>query len=531
MAGHPEGYLTLVLHAHLPFVRHPEHPVFLEENWLFEAMLESYIPLVDMLNGLMNDGIHFRLAMGISPTLCEMLADTMLRERFSKRLANLIELSAKEMERTRHYPEFLRVAELYHKRFQRAQHIFEEICRRDLVSAFRTLQDAGRLEIICSAATHAFLPLLGNRRAVRAQIRMGVRNYQRHFRRDPVGMWLPECAYVPGLDEELAAERLRYFFLDSHGILFGSPRPKYGTFAPVYCRSHVAAYARDIESSKQVWSSQTGYPGDPEYREFYRDLGYDADYDYVAPYLHPDGIRHDLGIKYYRVTGRMGLSDKQPYDPEVARQKADWHAADFLANRRAQAHHLFQLLGRRPLIVAPYDAELFGHWWYEGPLFLDFLMRKVACDQDSIRLTTPGAYLQEHPTLQVIEPSASSWGDKGYFEVWLNGSNDWIYRHLHKAEERMCMLVDTYRSSNVLRTRVLNQAARELMLAESSDWAFIMTTGTMVEYAEKRVRDHASRFSELHDMLVENRVNEARLAELEQMDNIFPDMDFRVYEG
>ncbi len=523
------GYLSLVMHAHLPFVRHPEHPVFLEENWLFEAMLESYIPLLDMLDNLMNDGIDFRITMGVSPTLCEMLSDNLLRERFSKRLDSLIDLADREIERTRHYPDFNHLAKHYHDRFTRARHVFEEACRRDLVSAFRALQDAGRLEIIASAATHAFLPLMQGRRAMRAQIRMGVQNYRRHFGREPSGMWLPECAFVPGLDDELAAARLQYFFLDSHGILFGSPRPRYGTFAPVYCRSHVAAFARDIESSKQVWSSEIGYPGDPEYREFYRDLGYDAEYDYISDHLHPDGIRHDLGIKYYRVTGEVPLQDKQPYDPDKAFERVDTHAADFLANRQAQVIRLQCLLGRKPLIVAPYDAELFGHWWYEGPAFLDLLLRKIACDQDEVRLVTPREYLDDHPTLQVVEPSSSSWGDKGYFEVWLNGANDWIYRHLHKAESRMCSMVDGFGGNDSLRERLLNQAARELMLAESSDWAFIMTTGTMVDYAEKRVRDHIARFTELYEMFTSGSIIESRLAEFEQKDSIFPDMDFRVY--
>ncbi len=529
MTGSPAGQLALVLHAHLPFVRHPEHPVFLEENWLFEAMVESYIPLVDMLGRLREDGIEFRLGLGLSPTLCEMLSDDLLQERFAARLDALIELSRKELDRTQPHPEFHRTAVLYNRHFERAKVVFEETFGRDLLSAFRAFQEAGALEIICCPATHAFLPLLVNRRAIRAQLRMGIRNYRRHFGCDPRGLWLPECAYVPGLDEELAAEHLRYFFLDSHGILFGTPRPKYGIFAPVLCRSRVAAFGRDIESSKQVWSSQTGYPGDADYREFYRDLGYDADYDYIAPYLHPDGIRHDVGIKYHRVTGAVALSDKQPYNPERARAKVDRHATDFLVNRQKQARHLRELLGRPPLIVAPYDAELFGHWWYEGPQFLELFLRKAACDQEDIELVTPSGYLEQQPSLQVVEPSASSWGDKGYFEVWLNGSNDWIYRHLHKAEERMAELADANGQPGTLRMRALNQAARELMLAESSDWAFIMSTGTMVSYAEKRVHDHIRRFNELYDMLTNGSIAEPRLAELEQRDNIFPDMDYRIY--
>ncbi len=534
------GYLCLVLHAHLPFVRHPEHPVFLEESWLFEAMLEAYIPLLDMLDGLREDDVDFRLGLSLSPPLCEMLTDELLQERFSRRLSALIELMEKELERTAGEPEFHRAAEHYYGRFRRVQSLFHEVYQRDLVGAFRKLQDAGKVEIICCAATHAFLPLLGRPGAVQAQLRMGIRNYISHFGREPRGMWIPECAYVSGLDQLLAAENIRYFFLDSHGVLFAKPRPKYGTFAPVYTPSHVAVFGRDIESSKQVWSAQTGYPGDPLYREFYRDLGYDAEPDYIGTELLPEGVRHDIGIKYHRVTGDVPLAEKEPYNPETARARAHEHAANFLSNRQAQARHVYELTGRPPLVVTPYDAELFGHWWYEGPEFLNRLLRRLAADPGGIRLVTPSEYLAENPTLQVVQPSASSWGDKGYFEVWLNGANDWTYRHLHKAEERMVALATAQLSaghaqdhpagsSTSLTERALNQAARELMLAQSSDWAFILTTRTVVPYATRRIREHLLRFNELHEMLTHGAIDAARLADLEARDNIFPDMDFRVY--
>ncbi|MBN2711664.1 MAG: DUF1957 domain-containing protein, partial [Planctomycetes bacterium] len=289
------GYLSIVLHGHLPFVRHPEHPVFLEENWLFEAMHECYIPLLRMMDRLASDGVEFRLTLSLSPTLCEMLADELLMERFDRHVDNLVSLCEKEILRTEDNEDLNRLARMYHERFVATREHFNNVYARNLIGAFRYHQDSGGLEIITCAATHAFLPLVRSPRCVRAQIRMGANSYRRHFERDPAGIWLPECAYVHGLDQELAAEGIRYFFLDSHGLLFGVPRPKYGNFAPVYCRTNVAAFARDIESSKQVWSAETGYPGDPDYREFYRDLGYDAEEEYIAPHIHPDGFRHDIG--------------------------------------------------------------------------------------------------------------------------------------------------------------------------------------------------------------------------------------------
>jgi 1,4-alpha-glucan branching enzyme len=292
----------------------------------------------------------------------------------------------------------------------------------------------------------------------------------------------------------------------------------------------VAAFARDPESSKQVWSSKEGYPGDFNYREFYRDLGYDGEYKYIKPYLHGDGVRRNIGIKYHRTTGaEVGLSEKQPYNPDAAREKAAEHAGNFLFNRQQQCKWLRDVLGVQPVIVSPYDAELFGHWWFEGPRFLDIFMRKAAYDQTEVQLTTPLRFLEQHPRHQAIQPCASSWGDKGYYEYWLNTTNDWIYRHLHAAEVRMRELANHFHQPEALQERALKQAARELILAQASDWAFIMTSGTMVAYAEKRTRDHLHNFNGLYLQLLENRLEEPWISELEWKNTIFQEIDYTVY--
>ena len=198
-------------------------------------------------------------------------------------------------------------------------------------------------------------------------------------------------------------------------------------------------------------------------------------------------------------------------------------------NREKQAEYLFDVMGKKPMIVAPYDAELYGHWWYEGPMFLDFLFRKLHYDQKTVKPITPSEYLEQNPRNQVSTPSMSSWGYKGYAEHWLDGSNDWIYRHLHKASERMAELANSYPEASGLQRRALNQALRELLLAQSSDWAFIMKTGTVVQYAVKRTKDHILRFTRLYEDIKADRVDEGWLADIEWKDNIFPEIDYRVH--
>ncbi|MBN1419096.1 MAG: DUF1957 domain-containing protein [Planctomycetes bacterium] len=524
------GYLCLVLHAHLPYVRHPEFDEFLEEDWLFEAITETYIPLIHVYEKLHADGVPFRMTMTLSPTLLAMLADPLLQSRYIRHIEKLILLAEREIERTRWQPIFHRLALMYHWRFTRSRNTFVDRYGRNLVAAFRRFEELGHLEIITCGATHGFLPLMApTQNAIRGQIRIAAREHARHIGRGPRGIWLPECGYDEGIDRFLRDEGIRYFFVDTHGILHATPRPRYGVYAPIICPgTDVAAFGRDVESSKQVWSAEEGYPGDFWYRDFYRDVGFDLDFEYIRPFIHHLGIRKHTGIKYYRITGRT--DHKEPYDPEVALERAADHAGNFMFNRQKQVEYLEGLMGRAPLIIAPYDAELFGHWWFEGPDFLEFLFRKLAFDQKEIVPITPSEYLDRFPTHQVAQPSASSWGYKGYAEVWLNGSNDWVYPHLYHAANRMVELARAHgNGASELTRRALNQAARELLLAQASDWAFIMKTGTVVEYAVRRTKSHVHRFQKLADAIRDNRIDPGYLADLESKDNIFPDIDYRVY--
>jgi 1,4-alpha-glucan branching enzyme len=506
MSAEPSGYLSLVLHAHLPFVRHPEHPRFLEEDWLYEAIGETYIPLARMMERLLSDGVAFRLTMTMSPPLCEMLADPLLQDRYRRHAGELLETVRKE--RHRLDPKFQRAMDMYERNLAESLDYVE---RNDLIRAFRRIQDTGSLEIITCGATHGYLPFVLD---PRPQLRAAVTNYQKYFGRAPRGIWLPECAYAPGLDGLLAENGIQFFYVDAHGVMNGSRVPKYGVHAPVRTPAGCTVFARDTDTSKQVWSSKEGYPGDAAYREFYRDLGWDL------------GLGKNLGIKYHRITGDVPLHLKEPYDPDAARSKATEHAWHFKYNRELQARYLKGKLGRAPVIVAPYDAELFGHWWFEGPLFLEALFRAMA-DSD-VPLTHAPDVIARDGNLQILEPAASSWGDSGYYEVWLNSTNDWIYRHQRIAEERMAELARREPGSD-LEKRALNQAAREILLLQSSDWAFIMDTGAVAPYAHKRFKDHTLRFMKIWEMLGQGPVDEATLADIEGKDSIFQEIDYRIF--
>lgn len=524
------GYLTLVLHAHLPFVRHPEYESFLEETWLFEAITDTYIPLLRVFEGLVADEVPFRVTLSISPPLIAMLQDRFLQERYLAHLTKMEALGDREILRTQGKPQFLDVARMYRGLLYKTREWYVERYNCDLIGAFRALQNKGVLQITTAGATHGFLPILKTQpAAVRAQLQVAADTYFEAFGRPVPGFWLPECGYYPGLEHAVAEAGGRFFFVDTHGIMNASTRPRYGYLAPLGCDDGVAAFGRDPGSSRLVWSADEGYPGDPAYRDFYRDIGFDLDFEYIRPYILDGHTRIFTGFKYHRITGRT--DQKQPYEPDAALKRADVHAADFLRRQVELVERTAPHMDRPPVIVALYDAELFGHWWFEGPQFLDLLIRKLVYDQKTVELATPGDYLSRHGTPQRAEPSASSWGDKGYSSFWLNPGNDWIYRHLHEAAGRMQAIARAHKDAahRSPEERALNQAARSLLLAQASDWAFIMKTGTAVEYAQGRVRDHLARFHWLADAIESGTVDEERLAALEAMDNIFPNIDFRIY--
>jgi 1,4-alpha-glucan branching enzyme len=322
--------------------------------------------------------------------------------------------------------------------------------------------------------------------------------------------------------------------------MFGHPRPRRAIYAPCYTTAGPAAFARDRDSSRQVWSAAEGYPGDPAYREFYRDIGFELPPEYIRP-ASASALQKFTGIKYHRITNRVA-GEKELYDPAMAASAAEAHASHFLEMRRQKMNEL-RALDFDPIVVAPFDAELFGHWWFEGPIFLESFIRKAAHGQQNLRLTskaeyghedfqltTPTGFLTSHPTQQTIDLTASSWGENGHLGVWLDETNSWIYPHLHSAARRMTKIARVHASDDHgLADRVLKQLARELLLAQSSDWAFLIKTGTAKHYATKRVTDHLLRFNRLYDEFNAGSVDEGLLSNCEGRDNLFPELDWRYY--
>jgi 1,4-alpha-glucan branching enzyme len=516
------GSLALVLHAHLPFVRHPEHEFFHEENWLFEAITEAYVPLSQMLQRLLRRGVQFKITLSVSPTLCAMLSDRFLRERYIRHLDRICDLVDRECERNHADKNLLALSQFYRDFFTETRRTFAGEWGSDLLGVFRRLRGTGTIEIIASAATHAILPILQQSPgAANAQIAIGCDQFRETFGGEPCGFWLPECAYSAGIAKSLQAQNIRWFVVDAHALGQAIPPARRGTFAPCFTRAGPAAFARDIQASRQIWSAQGGYPGDAAYRDFYRDIGFDLSADEIRP-LPKNAF---TGIKYYRVTGGDGV--KQLYDRAAAEETAHRHAHHFVERCIAELESL-PANDWNPIMTVPFDAELFGHWWFEGPIFLEQVI--LAAIENNLSLTTPSNFLEQNTIQQVTEPAASSWGDRGFLDVWLDEKCGWIYPHIFTANTRMRALAKSRNGDlTAEKERVLRQLARELLLAQSSDWAFLIRNGTAKDYAIARVTDHLLRFQKLAAQLEHDKVDRPFLAQCEERDNLFPNVEWRHF--
>jgi 1,4-alpha-glucan branching enzyme len=549
------GAFSFVLHSHLPYARMAGRWPHGEE-WIHEAATDTYLPLLSALHDLAAEGVRYRLTIGITPVLAEQLADADVLRNLEEYLADLHERAVSDVARFEREGDGHRayVAGWHRDNFARLLDEFRNRWGRDIIAAFRWLQDNGYVELATSAATHGYLPLFARDSSIAAQVRTGVRAYKRHFGRDPEAFWLPECAYRPekdeggivrpGIEQFLAAEDLRVFFVETHAVLGGVPVGKaagdavgpYGevtrrytlpksemsppaartTFQPYWVHDpRVAAIGRNVVTGLQVWSAEHGYPGDFWYREFHK----------------KDGVS---GLHYWRVTGAgVELHDKAPYDPHQAFERVHEHAANFASIVEEQARGYRAESGKYGIVSAAYDTELFGHWWFEGVAWLKDVLRLLAASDD-VDLTGAGQFVREHPPEDVIELPEGSWGQQGTHFVWMNADTQWMWPIISGAQQRMEEIVGRNAAPSADEQAALEQLARELLLLESSDWPFLVTTGQARAYAELRFTQHVERFDALAAMLDSGNIDRAAVDALYEKDNVFPDVmpaDFSARQG
>ena len=550
------GSFVFMLHSHLPYYRMAGMWPFGEEN-LYECMSETYVPLLNAISELYEEeGIKAKLTVGITPILAEQLNDEHLQNGFIEYLDSRIEAVAKDLDRypdpeVEHSQHLKYLAKYYFDWFNHIKDCFVNKYNKDLISAFKKYQDLGCIEITTSGATHGFSPLLATDSNLNAQFKVGQDTTKRLFGKKAKGAWLPECAYRqgyefigkdgqkkwrPAIELTLQNNDIEYFFTESHVIeggnsvghrrvvgIYGNieyiPLPEreatgYDTYSAYWLPdAQVAVMGRNDRAGFQVWSAADGYPGDGVYREFHK--------------------KDDKsGMNYWRITSsQTDLGDKMLYDPVLAMNQVN-------SNSDHYTTLLYQLLSdykkannKNGLIMVSFDTELYGHWWFEGVEFIKQVVRKLHNFLPEIERLTAGEYLQKNPPKDTIQIPESSWGQGGHFYVWLNHLTEWMWPIINGCEKRIIDIVAKYEKvpEDKLLLRALAQMARENLLLQSSDWPFLITTWQAKDYATERFQEHVARFEKIADMIENNNINEAELKEIEDIDNCFPLIDYRVY--
>lgn len=528
------GAFSLVLHSHLPYVlSHGKWPHGMD--WLNEAAAETYLPLLRIFDQLANEGHSAKVTIGLSPVLCEQLCDPVFKEDFTAYLAMKVE--AAKIDRMSFEKSgdenMVRLAQDWEAFYSELADDYRYKYDGNILGGFKKLQDAGHIEIITCAATHGYLPLLGEDACVDAQIKLAVENYRKHFDRAPDGIWLPESAYRPyrqwssplggdeariryGLEEFLDRHNLRFFYVDSHMIAGGralgvylerfealkkyheefskgyteissdfkrSPYQSYMVRSRQDFQGRVYAFIRDPRTGLQVWSGEHGYPGDGEYLDFHK--------------KHYPG-----GHRYWKVTSaKVDLGEKLLYNPDVVSGRIDENAGHFKEMVRQILLHEGKETEGLPMICSPFDTELFGHWWFEGPRWMYNMLKWVDSDPE-IELMTGSEYLDQLTSSQVVSLPEGSWGEGGYHHIWFNEDTTWSWELIYPAEKKMVEAAQKWADHPDSRVQeVLDQLVRELLLLESSDWQFLISTFSARDYAETRLFKHHLDFEKLYILL------------------------------
>lgn len=535
------GYFTFVLHTHLPYVLHHGKWPF-GSDWLSEATAECYIPILNALNNLDPKEVKIKISMDFSPILLEQLADPEFPETFTSYCDEKIKLA--ESDHTyfgkNNEKHFQPLALFWKEYYTDAKQRFQNDYNSDLVSAFKKLSGKGILDAMTCGATHGYFPLLLDDRNIRAQIQLAIATHEKYFGKAPRGIWLPECAYRPrywwspqfgsgtmenfrkeraGIEEIISEFGLEYFVVEGSLTKGGKAMPSYHQLMQSVQHKHIGSlewqkflfqtaenkdrsladiygvkstlrdlpgkipvvFSRDRKTSEQVWSGDIGYPGDPNYLDFHKK-------------------HHNSGLRYWKVTGaKIDIGAKEQYDPQATEANLFRQSEHFVSIVKNTLVEHFMQTGKPGVVCSPFDTELFGHWWFEGPGFLEKVLEKMSNDSD-IKLSNCAEIVNNIPNPETIALPEGSWGEGGGHYVWLNKNVAWTWKEIYSLEKQFLESIKEYKKilkPSKFLTEILDQAARELLLLESSDWQFLITTESAADYSTKRFQKHAKRLEKL----------------------------------
>lgn len=521
--------LSIVLLAHHPFTGicperdTPKTGFFPGDLPFFEALSQTYLPLLELFFRLERGGLPFRLGMAFSPVFCSMLADERLMSGYLDYLDRKLEFGRKELDRCS--PELRFLAKRYYEEDTERRIFFTEHCEKDIPGMFRRFEKLGRIEIMTTAASYAFLPLYASvPEILSSQIETAVMSHRRVFGKAPRGFWLPEFGWSEELEHPLAAYGFGYTMVDARAMILGNPPAKKGVFYPVQSPSGFVFLGRDSRSKTDL-AALLDSERSQVYQKHFTDSGFELSLKALRPFLGAEGLRCSTGYRYHNA-GRG--KERTLYDPEKAAGQAAEHGRLFLDSRLSLLDEAGRYMDEAPLSLCAFDADSFGRRWYEGPAFLEALL-EGAVRSKKIDLVSPKDYLDGKTSFQVTAPAFSSWAEGGYAATWLDASSDWMYRHIFRSIKRMIELTERFPGDSGLKERALNQAAREILLSQGSDWPKMLCMDIRPGYARNQIEETLRNFTTIFESLGSNYISTEWLTGLEKRHNVFPFINYRIF--
>ncbi|MDR0706419.1 MAG: DUF1957 domain-containing protein [Treponema sp.] len=515
--------ISLLINAHIPWViNEPAH-----ERLVFESIVETYIPLLEVFDRLDADHVPFHMGLSISPALCCLLSESRMQARCLDYMSARIEFGRKEVDRASFLHgesgrQIHKLAKRYYDEAIERQIQFTERYERNILKIFHYYQKKGNLELLATAATHAFLPLyVSKRENIQAQIETAISAFRLHFGKHPIGFYLPELGWTPEIDAFIRAYNFGYTICDTHALVLGNPAASKGSFYPVKTPAGVCVMARDFYATRDI-ADEEGFPCAKEYRDNRRDAGFELPREALASFIGKSSCRAATGYKYWSYA-------KTPYDPGKAFEKAKAHAREFLDTQTVRLQEASIYMEETPLCLCAVEADRLGRFWREGTLFLEALFREAV--HAGVHCVSPGEYLydQDSTLLETVVPSFSSSGVNGYAETWLDSSNDWMYRHIQRAVERMTELAERFPNESGIKERALNQAARELLLAQDSCLSKRLYYQENANYNAKEIENDLRNFTTIYESLGSSHISTDWLTRLERSHHIFPYINYRAF--
>lgn len=516
--------LVLVICGHQGYIRHidEDRDYGPENDILFSAISQTYLPLVNLLNKLKDDGISFKISLVLSPILCSLLSDAIIQEQYIQWLDRRIAFGEKEVLRLKGDSLLLKNAEACLEKAKQDKIDFEECYNRNLLREFSRLAKSGNVELLATAGSYAFLPHYSDMTEVlNAQIETGIYSHKYFFGSAPEGFWLPYMGYSDGIEKNLRSYGINYTILDSHGILFSKETPDFGIFKPVRSNNSLVLFARDEETPSDIENPEFGYMNNPVYKAQNRDVCFELSSSEIMDFIPENKARANSLYRYWA----REKENSVVYDKSIALEQAKKDAISFLTAKNNKLNEAAKLVDGDVSLVCTLDASVLGQDWAEGIYWLENVIRE---NKESSFVSCSSLIVNQFK-LPKITPYVSANSGTGYGEDLLDSSNSWMIRYTRKMGERMVDLAERFPSDTGLKARLLNLGAKELMLAQSAEWPKMIHDGNFPEYVEDYFKSCVLAFTAVFDSLGSNTVSTEWLTSLEKKHCLFPWMNYRIF--